>query len=278
MLVLVAWVVLIGYIYGDAKRRQMRHVMWTLLAIFVPHAIGMIFYFILRDPPPKTCPGCGHVEKARFPFCPHCGTLMQPTCPECDKPVESTWANCASCGQRITRHFHEKAARVKPFFLIVPFVLATADQREAQLAFSLSFRERFLVRPSRQPIADQREAHNAAIPNSQITDSPYFHPHSLWSDCSGARCPQWKRVLPSRSRTECLCFQRRRSWRVPQSPELGDFALSPVKRQSYCVPVVGCDSAMARTLPLLPTADEAGSLVFSQLPQLLSSCHAFRHA
>ena len=23
-------------------------------------------------------------------------------------------------------------------------------------------------------------------PNSQITDSPYFHPHSLWSDCSGA--------------------------------------------------------------------------------------------
>jgi hypothetical protein len=36
------------------------------------------------------------------------------------------------------------------------------------------------------PIADQREAHKAAIPNSQITDSPYFHPHSVWSDCSGA--------------------------------------------------------------------------------------------
>ena len=62
MLVLVAWVVLIGYIYGDAKRRQMRYVMWTLLAIFVPHAIGMILYFILRDPLPKPCPGCGHVE------------------------------------------------------------------------------------------------------------------------------------------------------------------------------------------------------------------------
>ena len=86
----------------------------------------------------------------------------------------------------VTRHFHEKAARVKLFFLVVPFVLPTADQREAQLAFSLSFMERFLVRPSRQPIADQREAHNAATPNSQITDSPYFHPHSLWSDCSGA--------------------------------------------------------------------------------------------
>jgi len=32
----------------------------------------------------------------------------------------------------------------------------------------------------------------------------------------------WKRVLPSRTRTERFCFQRRRSWRVPQSPELGD--------------------------------------------------------
>jgi hypothetical protein len=32
----------------------------------------------------------------------------------------------------------------------------------------------------------------------------------------------WKRVLHSRSRTEFRCFQRCRSWRVPQSPELGD--------------------------------------------------------
>jgi hypothetical protein len=97
----VAWVALIGYIYGDAKRRQMRYVMWTLLAIFIPNAIGMILYFILRDPLPKPCPGCGHVEKARFPFCPRCGTLLQSTCPKCDKPVEPTWANCAYCGQQL---------------------------------------------------------------------------------------------------------------------------------------------------------------------------------
>ncbi len=100
-LLMVAWVALIGYIYGDAKRRQMRYVMWTLLAIFVPHAIGMILYFILRDPLPKTCPGCGNVEKAKFPFCPRCGTLLQATCPKCDKPVEPTWANCAYCGQQL---------------------------------------------------------------------------------------------------------------------------------------------------------------------------------
>ena len=79
-----------------------------------------------------------------------------------------------------------RPARVKGFFLVVPTLRPTADQREARLASSLSFLERFFVRRSMQPIADQREAHNAAIPNSQITDSPYFHPHSLWSHCSGA--------------------------------------------------------------------------------------------
>lgn len=101
LLVLVAWVALIGYIYGDAKRRQMRYVMWTLLAIFIPNAIGIILYFILRDSLPKPCPICGHVEKGTFPFCPRCGALLQPTCPKCNKPVESTWVNCAYCGQQL---------------------------------------------------------------------------------------------------------------------------------------------------------------------------------
>ena len=100
-LFVVAWVALIGYIYGDAKRRQMRYVLWTLLAIFVPNAIGVILYFILRDPLVKPCPGCGHAEKTKFPFCPRCGTLLQPTCSKCGKPIDQTWANCAHCGQRL---------------------------------------------------------------------------------------------------------------------------------------------------------------------------------
>ena len=98
-LFMTAWFALIGYVYGDAKRRRMRYVMWTLLAIFVPNAIGMILYFILRDPLPKPCPGCGQIEKAGFQFCPRCGALLQPTCSKCGKPVDPTWANCAYCGQ-----------------------------------------------------------------------------------------------------------------------------------------------------------------------------------
>lgn len=100
-LFVVVWVALIGYVYGDAKRRQMRYVMWTLLAIFIPFAIGIIVYSIIRDPLPKKCSGCGNVIMAGFPFCPHCGTPLQPPCPNCGKLVDPTWANCAHCGKRL---------------------------------------------------------------------------------------------------------------------------------------------------------------------------------
>ncbi len=100
-LLVVPLIALVGYVYGDAKRRQMRYVLWTLLAIFIPNGIGIILYFILRDRLPTPCPGCGHVEKAAFPFCPHCGALLQPTCPKCAKPVERTWAKCAYCRQEL---------------------------------------------------------------------------------------------------------------------------------------------------------------------------------
>jgi Double zinc ribbon len=100
-LLLLAFVALIGYVNGDAKRRGMRHVMWTLLAIFVPYTIGIIMYFILRDPLPRVCPVDGRMVPAKFTFCPHCGTALKRTCPHCGKAVEPTWSNCASCGTRL---------------------------------------------------------------------------------------------------------------------------------------------------------------------------------
>jgi hypothetical protein len=97
-LVLAAWVLLIGYTYGDAKRRGMRYVMWTLLAIFIPYAIGIILYFILRDPLPRPCPGCGASVKTSFIFCPHCATALRPTCPQCGRAIERSWSHCPNCG------------------------------------------------------------------------------------------------------------------------------------------------------------------------------------
>jgi hypothetical protein len=100
-LMLAIGVLLIGYVNGDARRRGMRYVMWTLLAMFIPNGIGVILYFILRDPIMKPCPQCAHIVRPGFTFCPYCGTSLQPTCPNCGKSVEPGWANCPQCGTKL---------------------------------------------------------------------------------------------------------------------------------------------------------------------------------
>lgn len=92
---------LYGYIYRDAKRRGMRYVMWVLLAIFVPDLIGVILYFILRDPLPAECPVCHTVNLAKFAFCPHCGATMRPVCPQCGRALDQAWSNCGYCGTKL---------------------------------------------------------------------------------------------------------------------------------------------------------------------------------
>jgi hypothetical protein len=56
------------------------------------------------------------------------------------KSVYSMWTDSS----RLTRHFHEKAGPCQAVFLVLPTMRPTADQREARLAFSLSFIESFL--------------------------------------------------------------------------------------------------------------------------------------
>jgi hypothetical protein len=100
-LILPSLVLLVGYIYADAKRRGMRYAMWTWLAALVPDGIGIILYFILRDPLPRPCPGCSTPVKSGFVFCPYCGTAMKPTCPNCGRAVEHAWSNCPECGSKL---------------------------------------------------------------------------------------------------------------------------------------------------------------------------------
>ncbi|MFH1573070.1 MAG: zinc ribbon domain-containing protein [Acidobacteriota bacterium] len=96
---IVGYSLLVGFIYADAKRRRMRHVMWAWLAL-VPYFVGVILYFILRDPLPTPCPRCGtHVPRA-FAFCQGCGAAVHPTCPQCGKQLESEWQNCPHCGAK----------------------------------------------------------------------------------------------------------------------------------------------------------------------------------
>lgn len=99
--VLGVYVLLVGYVYGDARRRGMNHVLWTLLAIFIPNAIGIILYFILRDPVPVPCPACGIPAKKGHAYCAGCGAPVRAACPQCRQPIEPGWRNCARCGAQL---------------------------------------------------------------------------------------------------------------------------------------------------------------------------------
>lgn len=98
---LTVYTLVVAYINADARRRGMRHVLWTLLAIFIPNGIGIILYFIFRDPLMTSCPACAAPARQGFTFCPACGATLQPACPSCRKAVEAGWTNCPYCGKRL---------------------------------------------------------------------------------------------------------------------------------------------------------------------------------
>jgi hypothetical protein len=98
MLMISVYILLVGYIVGDSRRRGMRPLLWALLAIFIPNAIGIILYFILRDPLLQHCSKCGAAAQASFTFCSVCGEALSKACPGCRGPVQPGWSHCARCG------------------------------------------------------------------------------------------------------------------------------------------------------------------------------------
>ncbi|HEV2492329.1 MAG TPA: zinc ribbon domain-containing protein [Terriglobia bacterium] len=90
------------YIYMDARRRGMKAGLWLLLAIFVPDLIGVLIYFLMRDPLPLNCPQCGAVGNARYNYCPSCGQNYRPTCPQCKQEARPGDHYCPNCAYDLT--------------------------------------------------------------------------------------------------------------------------------------------------------------------------------
>jgi hypothetical protein len=68
-----AFFLALGYIYGDAKRRQMPAWAWVIAASLIPNLIGFILYFLFRGPLLGPCSSCGKPVRGRDAFCSHCG-------------------------------------------------------------------------------------------------------------------------------------------------------------------------------------------------------------
>jgi RNA polymerase subunit RPABC4/transcription elongation factor Spt4 len=115
---IACYILLIGYINLDAGRRGMSRLGWTLLAIFVPNALGIVLYFVLRKPRTLHCPQCGVVVEPGFGFCPRCRYRLSAVCPQCQRGVNAGDKFCPYCG-------HDLGAGVNTVSVSVP----VANQR-----------------------------------------------------------------------------------------------------------------------------------------------------
>jgi|SRR4029434_4674382 hypothetical protein len=93
-----AYLLLIGYINRDAKRRGMSPALWTIVAILIPNALGILLYFVLRHPQRSACPQCGYAVENTFSFCPRCSYKLGTNCPQCQRPVAVNDIFCPYCG------------------------------------------------------------------------------------------------------------------------------------------------------------------------------------
>jgi len=94
-------VLMVGYVYADSKRRGMNSLLWTLLVIFVPKALGFIAYFLLRKPLLIPCPNCGTAVGSDFRYCPKCGYAVTPRCANCGRAISHEYVCCPYCGKPV---------------------------------------------------------------------------------------------------------------------------------------------------------------------------------
>ena len=71
--VLAAYLVLVGYVYGDARRRGMPAALWAWLVVLIPNMIDFIAYLILRRRTYAPCSNCGRGIETGVIYCPYCG-------------------------------------------------------------------------------------------------------------------------------------------------------------------------------------------------------------
>ena len=97
-IVLGCYLLLIGYVNRDARRRMMSPVLWTLVAVLIPNGLGIILYFILRQPIPRVFAQFEAGSPAEPGSCPRCGYKLNPSCPHCQRAVDVIDSYCRSCG------------------------------------------------------------------------------------------------------------------------------------------------------------------------------------
>jgi hypothetical protein len=74
VLFVAGWILALGFVYGDAKRRGMPAGLWALMVGLIPNLIGFLLYFALRQPLLAACGSCGGGIGRSQRFCSICGS------------------------------------------------------------------------------------------------------------------------------------------------------------------------------------------------------------
>jgi hypothetical protein len=100
--VLASYLLLIGYVSRDVKRRNMPALLWMLIVVVMPGGIGAVVYFLLRQPIMVRCPNCNTELTSSVHFCPQCRFQVAPVCGQCFRGVQITDAYCPQCGHDLS--------------------------------------------------------------------------------------------------------------------------------------------------------------------------------
>ena len=104
-IVAAAYILVLGYVNRDAKRRGMNSALWTwFVLLMLPTSvgvIGLIIYLLVREPLPYPCPRCAKPVGPRFNFCPNCKCDLYPSCPNCKKEIAETDKYCPYCATEL---------------------------------------------------------------------------------------------------------------------------------------------------------------------------------
>jgi len=99
-----AFLFVLGYVYRDARRRNMNAPLWTLLVLVLAPSsliIGLVIYLLVREPLPYPCPRCSALVGPRFNFCSSCKCNLHPSCPNCKQEIAETDKFCPNCAQEL---------------------------------------------------------------------------------------------------------------------------------------------------------------------------------
>jgi len=73
-MVIAIWLLCLGFVFADARRRGMRAAGWMLVAMLMPNLLGFLLYFVIRRPLAAPCVSCSREIPVDQPFCSWCGS------------------------------------------------------------------------------------------------------------------------------------------------------------------------------------------------------------